>query len=222
MARARSTLSWFDATNCYDKTMGLTQRLALALALLTGTSLYAQVAEFGASGGMSMLRNNVLTTVPSGAGNPAEVKLKDGWRMGARITLNTFRFFGHEFGYAYNRTQLAFETQPKQELGMAIHQGFYNFLLYGAPEGYKVRPFAAGGAHFANFVPPGSSVTSGGGSTKFGFNYGGGVKVRAGSMFLIRVDLRQYHTPKPDWFPGPKPPGWLRQIEASAGFSLVM
>src|SRR5947209_13622212 len=43
--------------------------------------------------------------------------------------------------------------------------------------------------------------TSGGGSTKFGYNYGAGVKVRVLEIFGVRVDYRQYATPKPFDFP---------------------
>lgn len=183
-------------------------RLTFALALIAFAAA-AQVAEIGVHGGMSLLSNNEL--VPG-------VELGDGFRLGFRLTLNSYRFFGHEFGYAYNRTNL---TLSGQKYGMAIHQGGYNFLAYALPEGSPVRPFFTGGAHFNNYVPPGSSVTSGGGSTKFGLNYGGGVKVRVSPMFLIRADVRQYHTPKPDFFIQ-APSGWLRQTELSAGFSFAL
>ncbi|MEI9811685.1 MAG: hypothetical protein WDO18_02990 [Acidobacteriota bacterium] len=62
---------------------------------------------------------------------------------------------------------------------MAVHTGGYNYLIYANHEGNRVRPFATGGLQFSNYVPPGSSAYNGGGSNKFGFNYGGGVKVRA-------------------------------------------
>ena len=53
------------------------------------------------------------------------------------------KWIGHEVGYGYNRTHLRFETEtPPVEQGMAIHQGFYNFMVYGTPEGSHVRPFA--------------------------------------------------------------------------------
>jgi hypothetical protein len=45
-----------------------------------------------------------------------------------------------------------------------------------------VRPFAAGGGHFQ--LPVARTVgLQGGGSMKFGFNYGGGVKVKVTEMF---------------------------------------
>lgn len=183
------------------------------------TACFAQVFEIGGTGGVSLMRNNLLASVPSTTGGPStDISLKDGFRLGFRMAFNTQRFFGHEVGYAYNRTQL---DLAGQQYGMAAHQGFYDFLVYALPEGSKVRPFVAGGVQFTNFVPPGTSATQGGGSTKFGLNYGGGVKARVGHMFMVRFDFRQYHSPKPTWFL-PAPTGWLRQIEASAGFGVVM
>jgi hypothetical protein len=102
---------------------------------------------------------------------------------------------------------------------MAIHQGGYNFLLYATNEGTRIRPFATGGVGFANYVPPGASATSGGGSNKFGVNYGGGVKMRITSLFGARLDVRQYTTPKP--FGLPLAQGWIRQTEISAGFGVL-
>jgi len=183
----------------------------LVLFVLT-SGLYAQVAEFGVHGGASTLQGKNI-----GQLSGADLTLKDGFRLGGRITLNNWRFFGHEFGYAYNRTKL---TLPGQELGTAIHQGFYNMLAYAMPEGSKVRPFLAGGGHFSNFVPPGSSASQGGGDNKFGFNYGGGIKAKVSPRFLIRFDVRQYVTGKPFDLPGAK--GKIRQTEISAGFSLYM
>ena len=204
--------------------MQWTNRLVLVVAFLAVPSMApGQVAEFSFSGGQSLLRNNKLTdyTDPD-SGQTVEVKLKDGFRFGFRVTLNNWRFFGHEFGYGYSRTQLSLQTQPVQDYGTAIHQGFYNMLVYATPEGARVRPFGAGGVHFSNFIYPGLSVTSGGGETKFGINYGGGVKVRVSSMFMVRFDVRQYQSSKPDFLPGPEPEGWIRQLEASAGFALVL
>jgi opacity protein-like surface antigen len=201
--------------------------MMVALGFLVGTAAsFGQVAEFGISGGRSLLRNNSLVSLPaeSPEGTPIDVKFTDGFRLTFRLAINTRRFVGHEVGYAYNRTQLRFEEGPSvgtSDQGMAIHQGFYNFLLYAMPEGSSVRPFVTGGAHFSNFVPPGSSATRGGGATKFGVNYGGGIKARVSRKFMVRVDFRQFHTPKPEFFAG-QTGGWLRQIEVSAGFGFVI
>jgi hypothetical protein len=45
------------------------------------------------------------------------------------------------------------------------------------------------------------------------------VKVRVTSLFGVRLDVRQYTTPKP--FDLPLKEGWLRQTEVSAGFGVI-
>ena len=181
---------------------------------------YGQVAEFWFGGGQSKLTNAGLGTTATTGGREDDVSLRGGFRINFRLTLNTGRFFGHEVGYAYNRTQLRFNRDSSTDQGMAIHQGMYDFLLYALPEGSRVRPFAAGGAHFANFVPPGASATQGGGSTKFGINYGAGIKVKVTSIFGIRLDYRQYNIGKP--FDLPLVSGRIRQNELSASFGLLL
>ena len=110
------------------------------------------------------------------------------------------------------------DLQGVDQGGMGIHQVMGNYLLYATRDGARIRPFATGGIHFSNFVPPGSSVTSGGGSTKFGLNYGGGLKVSVTKIWALRFDLRRYETRKPfDLF---YKDGWLHQTEASAGIGI--
>jgi opacity protein-like surface antigen len=187
------------------KTMKLT---LLAVAVLSTSALaFAQDAEFSISGGVSKIGSRDI-----GQG----YSLDDGFRISPRLTLNTWRHFGHEVSYAYNRTHL---VAGGQDLGgMAIHQGIYNFLAYATPEGSKIRPYAAGGIHFSNFVPPGSSATSGGGNTKFGVNYGFGVKGRVAGKYIVRADYRQYLTGKPFDIPGAS--GKLKQNEISVGIGI--
>lgn len=195
-------------------------RWILVLTLCASSHAIAQVAEFSVSGGQSIMSNNGIGSLSSTGGTKDDVKLTNGFRLGFRLTLNNWRFFGHEFGYAYNRTQFRVEGTPPQDYGTSIHQGFYNFLVYATPEGMRVRPFGTGGVHFSNFIFPGGSVSQGGGATKFGFNYGGGVKVRLTHMFGMRFDVRQYQTGKP--FDFPLATGLLRQTEASVGISLML
>jgi opacity protein-like surface antigen len=135
------------------------------------------------------------------------------------LTLNSWRFFGHEFGYAYNRTHLRFESLNPTEQGMGIHQGFYDFLAYATPEGSFFRPFATGGVQFNNYVPPGSSAAQGGGQTKFGANYGAGVKFKVLSNIGLRFDIRQYINGKPFNLGGS---GAIRMLEVSAGVGFLL
>jgi hypothetical protein len=89
-------------------------------------------------------------------------KMKDGFRLSLRMALNTGRFMGHEFGYAYSRTGIVapaittttgsiVSTVPAQDISIPSHQGFYDFLIYAIPEGKIIRPFAAGGVQFKAF-----------------------------------------------------------------------
>ncbi|MBI3680234.1 MAG: outer membrane beta-barrel protein [Acidobacteria bacterium] len=182
-------------------------------------SASGQTLELGFHGGASRLNNSSLGFLP-GARPIPRYSLTNGWRFGFRTTLNTWRYFGQEIGYGYNRTQLREETSATQN-GMAIHQGSYNLLAYATREGSKIRPFAAGGGHFNSYTPPGTSVTSGGANTKFGFNYGGGVKVKVSPIFAIRLDMRYYRNGKPfDFLEGRS--GLIGQLELSMGFSLVI
>jgi len=195
-----------------------------ALACAGAGSAWGQLFEVWFNGGQSLLSNKGLGTfnadpttgLPGPGATKNDVELEDGFRFSIRMALNNESHFGHEVQYAYSRTQLNISGSKQ---GMAIHQGGYNFLLYATNEGTRIRPFATGGVMFANYVPPGSSAAQGGGDNKFGFNYGGGVKMRITSLFGARLDVRQYTTPKP--FGLPLASGWLRQTEISAGFGVL-
>lgn len=186
----------------YHEGMRILLGLWVAAAALT-----AQSFEAGLHAGVSRFGNKDL-----GAG----YSLGNGFRIGVRMTTNTEGFFGHEFGYAYNRTQL---QEGGAQTGMAVHQGLYHFLAYANRLGARVRPFVSGGGNFSNFTPPGASAFRGGGDVKVGFNYGGGVKVRVTDSYLIRLDIKQYGTNKPFNLGGG---GLLLQTEASVGVSFTM
>lgn len=186
--------------------------VSVALAGLSAIPVHAQSAEFGVAGGLSNISDRQL-----GSG----YSLDDGWNLTFRLTVNTDTIFGHEFGYSYNHTHLLIDGADSG--GMAIHSGFYNFLVYGLPEGKRIRPFVTGGGHFANFVPPGASAQYGQGSNKFGVNYGGGIKVRIKENWLVRADYRQFFQGKPFNNDLPQPAGGhLRINQFTVGFSFTL
>jgi opacity protein-like surface antigen len=193
------------------------------IALLAASPLaFAQSFEASISGGVSQFSDGKIgdDVISASAALNSKIRLKDGFNLGFRIGLNTYRFLGFELGYAYNRSQLHFDGPPVNEQGMGIHQGFGDVLLYAAPEHSRIRPFAAGGVHFSNFVPPGSSAQNGGGETKFGANYGVGLKARVTQSWFVRFDARQYETGKP--FHLPNNGGRLFQNEYSAGVGFAL
>jgi hypothetical protein len=181
--------------------------------LLGAAAAVAQVGEFSLSGGASHFGSASL-----GESTGVPVDIHDGFNLGLRFTLNTYKFFGHEFGYGYSRSNVKINTVPPVDNGTSIHQGFYDFLAYATPEGFRIRPFAAGGAQFSSFYPPGASIYTGG-ETKFGFNFGGGVKVKLTPIFGMRADVRDYNTGKPFSFDNAS--GRLNQIVVSAGLSIL-
>ena len=184
--------------------------LAPVLLLASGFTASAQVAEFSFGGGIINLNGEDLGSGYSLGGD---------WRFGFRVTLNNWTYFGHEFGYAYNRLKLRVrDLGTVSEAGFAGHQGLYHFLAYATPEGSRFRPFATGGGHFTNYVWPGTSVTQGAGETKFGVNYGGGIKVKLFGPWLLRADFKQYLNGKPftDYLGGS---GSLRMNEMSVGLA---
>ncbi len=198
---------------------------AAVLCLVGGlVPAHAQVFEAGIHVGQANQKNADLGTFPAGSDLAGtNLSLDDGFRFGFRITLNNFRFFGNEFGYAYNRANLLVNQLGRESnSGNAAHQGFYNFLGYVTPEGSRIRPFGAAGVHFTTYPTPGFSITQGGGSNKFGFNYGGGIKVRITDLFNIRLDYREYVNGKPRFSQDLNPNGRLRLQEISAGFGIAL
>lgn len=192
--------------------------LFLLLLLVTTGAALAQVLEVGGGAGVNRISNG--TIAPNVGTPPINVDLSNGWRFGFRMTINPQYHFGHEVGYNYVRTNWDIGGETA---GTAAHQGFYDFLVYALPEGSKVRPFVAGGAQFTNFVFPGYSVSQGGGKMKFGLNYGFGVKTRVTDKWLMRVDFRQYTSPKPDFgLSAEAPQGWVKMNEISLGVAFCL
>ncbi|MBM3787010.1 MAG: porin family protein [Acidobacteria bacterium] len=190
------------------------------LLAVAGCAMWGQMLELSVGGGVANLSNSGLGRV-SAAATGDEFSLRGGFRLVFRMTTNAGDHFGHEFGYGYNRTGLRQqEGDAFTQTGMATHNGFYNYLVYATREGSRVRPFATGGGHFANYVPPGASASSGQGSSKFGVNYGGGVKFRVSERWMFRIDGRQYTNPKPFGLRGAN--GWIKTNELSASIAFVL
>ena len=201
---------------------GIRLWMAAVAALLAGTAASGQMMEFGASVGASRFPARVSPPDPEVIRSTG-LWLDDGFRLTLQATLNTGRFFGHEFAYAYNRTQY---NSSSLTGGTAVHQGIYDLLVYAAAEGKKIRPFAAAGGNFTTFTFPGVALLQGTGNgiNKIGFNFGGGVKVRLSSKFLVRFDYREFFCGTPRYYGSTQinQNSLFRQQAISAGFSFVL
>ena len=183
----------------------------------SSTVAFAQSAEISVSGGVSRFTGNYAT---AGGGDNTPIKFTNGFRLAIRFTWNQGKLFSHEIGYGYARSHLSYQSSPTQDIApISMHQGLYDFLINATPEGSRVRPFACGGLQFTSFYPPGASVY-GGSVTKFGINYGAGIKVKLTSVWGIRGDFRQYAMPRPN-FGFANNSGWMRQSEITGGFMFM-
>jgi len=196
------------------------------LVLACSTAAFSQSFEASFSGGQSRFpsKNAEIGTADTSP-TSGTYKMEDGVRFGFRMTLNSWRFMGHEFGYAYSRTAIEAPATvssgtaiPAQSISVPSHQGFYDFLVYAAPEGFRVRPFAAGGVQFTAFSQPGAYY--GNRETKYGINYGGGLKIKVKTNWGMRLDVRQYNMGKP--FKLANASGRLLMWEFSGGVSFLM
>jgi outer membrane protein W len=203
-------------------------KLAAALAVVfwaVGSSKVAcaQTGDFWFNAGETIVSNSGIGSEQTFGGTGNDIQLTNGFRFGFRFGFNLGDHYGAEIGYAYNRTQLQFNTTTSAEpqgtqLGMAYHQVPFNGMYYLTNDSSKIRPFATAGVHFDTFVPPGSSLY-GGGSTKFGANFGGGVKVHVKGIWGVRFDVREYVNGKPS-FGFNDNSGALWQTEVSAGVGI--
>ncbi len=198
--------------------------LLVALAL----PAWPQSAELGISAGYGSLGEKAISVTEIAATASRETySLSNGVRIGARMGFNTRRFIGHEASYAYQHARLDVLASSPEATEMAdlgairAHHFYYNGLLHAAPTGFPVRPFVTGGGGFSSFFLPGISSLSGGGDTKFGYNYGGGVKLNF-FQYGIRFDVRNHVTGKPFGRYLPNVDGKLNNTEFSVTFYVLL
>ena len=199
----------------------------ITLALLAPSTLSAQSREVWVSSGITdfgfpYFHSNRELGSSAPSGNRSDTQIGAGWRMGVRLALNTSGPFAHELQYNYTKPN--FIDKTGNILGnvgtdrMEIHQAGYNLLYYFSPRESGLRPLATVGIHFNDFVLPGSASGNHDSDTKWGFNYGVGLKWKVSPLAAVRADLRAYESGKPDWGGTiVNQSGLLHQIEASAG-----
>jgi hypothetical protein len=206
------------------------RKLAIVLALAAFSSAaWGQAGEVWFNFGESLFQNSGLGTplASFSGGSASDVKLDDGYRFSFRFAFNVKDHYGAEIGYAFNHTSLDINSTASAALGsptplnlaMHMHQGTFDGVYYPlTTDKAKIRPFLVGGVQFDNFVPPGGQSYSG--STKFGLNFGGGVKFHIKGIWAGRVDAREYFTGKPNFFNFGLDNGLLWQTEISAGVGI--
>jgi hypothetical protein len=161
--------------------------------------------EFSVIGGYPKWGKTLIGSINADDPKDDDSKLKGEYAYGARFTINTRGYYGHEFEYMYQRAK--FQTQyrgtvddvavTKQlEDKVSIQQASYNFLIYFMPNGEFWRPYVTGGLQAYKYGAPRFAEWPGGGSRNYGVNWGGGIKLKFGRA-LVRFDVRDYIGGKP-------------------------
>jgi hypothetical protein len=193
--------------------------------LFCGAPASAQYAEMGITGGYGMFRDGELASFGVFGGGSERYELDDGIRVGFRMSFDFRGYFAHEIAYNWQRAKFRIATVEDggltngvAESSSSIHNYYYNFVAHMTPRDTVVRPFVTAGGGFSSFLPPGASALSGRGDTKFGYNYGAGIKFLLSDRYGLRFDVRDHVTGKPFFR---DLPGRLHNVETSATFSFL-
>jgi hypothetical protein len=203
--------------------------LALLVSALV-VCAWGQTYEVSAESGLARMSKAPLgsVTVDSPLDNDTMFKAT-AYSYGVRLTYNPYQYYGHEAGYEYTRATLRVNIPDANgnrtlfEDKVAIHQAFYNFLIYFMPKGERWRPFITGGVQAFNYGNPKTAGWTGVATHNYGFNYGGGLKLKLFNHIQARFDLREAITTKPyklNAVDYTNFSGWLRHREASVGIGI--
>lgn len=211
--------------------------LAFLLFLIPGAAL-AQRWEFSVSGVTTNLGKPKMGSLSTTDNKDTDTSLRGKNGLAARLTFNHHGYFGHEFTYMvhYIDFRTTVKTQDEDDEEVVTTQsysdhvrtqiGAYNFLIYMMPQGERWRPFFTAGLESVRWGGPKFSAWPGGGSKNFGFNFGGGLKIKLFKHAQLRIDVRDYLSGKPynqltledETF---LTPGTMRTLEGSVGFGIT-
>lgn len=203
--------------------MSILGRVVLGLVFCLPAS--AQYGELGVTAGYGLFGESRLFFSGSEQGSSQLYELDDGIRVGARMSFDFRGYFAHEAVYAWQRGRLKSTTDDRvnqsltvREDTSSIHHYYYNFTAHATRRDTRVRPFVTGGVGVSSFIPPGYGSFSGRGETKFGYNYGGGLKFLLSERYGLRFDVRDHVTGKPFFRDAS---GRLHNLETSMTFSFL-
>jgi hypothetical protein len=186
----------------------------LVLLVVSCVSASAQVAEVTAAWKRSTFSDGKLGQVGL---IPREFSLQDGSGFNLLFSINGRSLFGHELSYGYESDPL--RLGDSEQGSVQAHKFSYDFVVHATKPGARVRPFALAGAGFARFIPPGEAAIQARNLTKFGGNFGGGLKLRLHRHFGLRLEVRDIVAGKPNFFDLNGVDGTVHNVEYSVGFS---
>jgi hypothetical protein len=119
--------------------------VALFSLLIAGVA-GAQTFEVGVGGAYTRIGKKDLGSIADQNVQDDDTKLKGKYGYGARFTINTPGYYGHEIGYFLNFADLTTKTRPDTKAPdfvllrqdrIRIQELSYNFLIYMMPKGER-------------------------------------------------------------------------------------
>jgi hypothetical protein len=200
--------------------------------LISGVAA-AQTYEVGVGGSYTRFGKQLLGSIALQNTQDDDTKLKGRIGYGARVTLNTRGYYGHEIAFFLNDADLSTKIRPDtanpdtvvlRQARIRIQEVSYNFLIYMMPRGERFRPYITGGAQMSKYPEPRIEEWSVTGTRNYGGNYGGGIKIRLFPHALFRADFRHCFGGKPYDLQSKDPStfsgGILQQFQGSVGISI--
>ena len=201
------------------------------------TALSAQTWEVSPIAGYLRLSKKPLGSLNTSAPKDADTKLTARQpAYGVSVTMNTHGYYGVEAGILRSRARLDTRIVPGsgpdviETATVTQNQVFVNGICYFMPRGEWFRPYVTAGVDVQFWKAPGATVPdwAGGSSKNIGFNYGGGVKLRIFKPVYFRFDVRDIWAGSPygldyanDASGSPRSPGLYRQLQGTAGLSII-
>lgn len=212
--------------------MRLISKLVVCFAIAAAPCLMAQKWEFGGGAGGGFFTSQDV----SGSGGSAAAKLATGLAGSAWLVNNGTGRWGGEIRYDYQMGDLQLNSGGQSASFGAYTQAIhYDLLWYGAPNGSRIRPYAAVGAGIKVYEGTGTQVvyqplsnvallTKAQDLTPLA-SVGGGVKVQLAPRVSLRFELHDYLTPFPKKVITPNVGekvsgmGWLQDFVPMVGIS---
>lgn len=204
----------------------------LALCPLIPAVLPAQTWEVGGAAGYGLYRDlNAKSPAASG-----RTGFATGFAFGGVLGDNMSEHIGGEIRYTYRADDLRISSGSTEATREAeSHALHYDVLIHATRRAAAIRPFVALGAGVKFFRATGPQTFAEPFPTLVLFAHqsqakplasvGGGVKFSTSRRTLVRIDFRDYATPRPDRLlvpaPGATISGWMHDFVFLAGISGV-
>ena len=203
---------------------------------MTGLVLFtvlapAQNYEFSPTFGISRPKKSLLGSLEENSDKrDDDTRLKASHAFGLRATLNTPGYWGIEGAFMRHQNKLSTrisnsgQADYNREAKVNVDFISLNVLSYFMPKDEWWRPFMTVGVQTQRYGDPGFPEWTPGPIRTFGFNFGGGIKLRAHKHLSFRLDFRDYIGGKPydlSFQNDQRSGGFLQTLEGSVGFSIT-